>query len=99
MDDESKKAIEAVHSWERRLLIVAFTGWAAVVAAYGQAAINRIDKIVETQARERDLNSDVHASMDRRLTITEQNDKVISRQLDKIEAYIDSERRYNADKR
>lgn len=94
MEEESEA--NAVRSWERRLLIVAFTGWSGVVALYGQAAINRIDKIVETQMREREVNSEVHVQMDRRLTIVEQNDKVMGRQIDKIEAHIDSERREDA---
>lgn len=98
MDDETEEVIERVashqvHQWERRLLIAAFGGWAFVVAAYGQAAISRIDKIVEAQAVSNEANSLVHQAMDRRITILEQRQDAVLRALSRIESHIDAELR------
>lgn len=82
-----------LRSWERRLLIIAFGGWAAVVAAYGQGALNRIDRIVETMERERDANSEIHRQFDKRLIIVERDHVGMGKQLDKIETQIDEELR------
>lgn len=96
MDDETEEAIERVashqvHQWERRLLIAAFGGWAFVVAAYGQAAINRIDQIVEAMRRDSEANTMVHQAMDRRITILEQRQEGVLRALARIESHIDEE--------
>lgn len=98
MDDQTEEAIERVafsqvHQWERRLLIAAFGGWAFVVAAYGQAAISRIDKIVDAMERDSELNTAVHQAMDRRITILEQRQDGVLRALSRIEAHIDAELR------
>jgi len=62
--------VTPVHQWERRLLIIAFAGWAAVVAAYGQAIVNRVDKISEGQVL-------YQMTTERRITILEQQQVVI----------------------
>jgi hypothetical protein len=83
----------ALHTWERKLLILAFGSWAAVVAAYGQMAVNRIDRIVEQMERQFNLNSEAHAILDRRLTIVEQRQEGVLRALAKIDAHIEDELR------
>jgi len=80
-----------VHYWERKLLVVAFTAWAAVVAAYGQMAINRVDRIVDTMSKQADVNSEAHQILDRRLTIAEQRQEAVIQALSKIETHIEKE--------
>jgi hypothetical protein len=101
VDEETSEVIERVasnqvHQWERRLLIAAFGGWAFVVAAYGQAAISRIDKIVDAMNEESKVNLATHQAMDRRLTIVEQRQDGVLRALARIEAHIDEELRQRA---
>lgn len=88
MDEEKEPRLQ---SWERRLLIVAFGGWAVVVASYGQAAIDRIDRLAEAMQSGETRNAEVHNMLERRVTIVEQNDKVMQRDLDKINDRIDDE--------
>lgn len=70
-------AADVVHRWERRLLIAAFGGWALVVAAYGQAAVNRIDRITEEMQRDREQRVAAEMLMERRVTILEQRQAAV----------------------
>jgi len=88
MDHESEAAA-AIHQWERRLLIFAFGAWAAVVAAYGQMAINRIDKVVTQLEREREMNIEAHQLLDRRVTILEQRQDSVIRALARIDEHME----------
>lgn len=79
----------SLRNWERKLLIVAFGGWMGVAAVYGQMIIVRIDRVVGQLDFERTRAYEVHAIMDRRITILEQQSAQQSRVLDKISDYID----------
>ena len=72
----------AVHRWERRLLIVAFTGWAAVLAAYGQAMVSRIDAVVVEFAAYRAAQAADRQLMERRVTAIEEQQKMTLRLYD-----------------
>ena len=78
-----------LHNWGRKLLIVAFGGWAAVVAVYGQTAINRIDKVSEQLQHEKTVAYEYHATLERRVTILEQQNVTLNRTLARIEVSLD----------
>lgn len=80
-DEDGGNDESSLHSWERKLLIVAFSGWALVVAGYGQGALNRIDKIV-----------DQNSVLDRRLTIVEERQNYVLTQIAKFNQEIENEK-------
>lgn len=69
MEEEQEPSLR---HWERKLLIVAFGAWAGVVAIYGQAAVNRIDRVVGELEADRRAQAEYRTLMERRLTIVEQ---------------------------
>jgi len=74
-----------IRHWERRLLIFAFGAWAAVVAAYGQAVVSRVDRIVAASEADRKENAEYRVMMERRITSLEQNHGYFRRILEGIE--------------
>ena len=62
----------SLHNWERKLLIVAFGAWAGVVAMYGQAAIGRVDRLVQQMELDRKESAEYRTTLERRITIIEQ---------------------------
>lgn len=67
----------ALRHWERKLLIVAFGAWAGVVAIYGQAAVSRIDRVVQEMEADRREDAAYRTAMERRLTIVEQQQNFV----------------------
>jgi len=76
---------DRVNAWERRLLIAAFGAWAAVVAAYGQAVVKRVDSVVTEMAEDRKEAAEQRTVMERRITILENNQQYIIRRLEHLE--------------
>lgn len=85
-------AAKALHSWERKLLIIAFAGWAAVVAAYGQASVNRIDTVVGEMSQERKSNEEYRTLMERRVAILESQQALLLKYFGTMEQHVQSQR-------
>jgi len=60
-----------LHNWERKLLIFAFGTWAAVVGFYGQAAVNRVDRIAASMEQDRKDQITYQNQMERRVLLLE----------------------------
>ena len=76
---ENNEKEPGLHSWERKLLIVAFGAWAAVVGVYGQATVNRVDKLVTSMEDERRSQSQYQLLVERRLTALEKESALYHR--------------------